>query len=277
MKEFIERLMEEICIDCPMEFITKTVTNGNVQMGIRVIDNGVGMDLYLNELYESLNEGYIDFEEAKDYFQRQVEETMDWKPDFPEITKDLVRENVRLQVINRDSCSEYLKNKIHIPVVNDIDVIMAIQFDYEYRCVITPEILKHIGATAEEVYEWAKKNSSETATMTSLGGALFFEDEPENYLETGSLPENERAFLLMCHNGILGASVMCLREVLTKVRFILGGDFYIIPSSVHELIVIPESAMDRESIQKTLESGNELVVTPEELLSGKVIHSKELL
>ena len=51
---------------------------------------------------------------------------------------------------------------------------------------------------------------------------------------------NLKMYVLTNRRGIYGASFIADKQVLGSIAEKLGGDFAILPSSVHELIIIPE-------------------------------------
>jgi hypothetical protein len=57
---------------------------------------------------------------------------------------------------------------------------------------------------------------------------------------------------------------------LEQVRERLGEDFYILPSSIHELLVLPRSMMDANELQEMVKCVNATVVNPEDVLSDGV-------
>ena len=71
--------------------------------------------------------------------------------------------------------------------------------------------------------------------------------------------------------GILGAAILANPELLKEVIGDKMGDCYLLPSSVHELIVCPvESWMDVEDLQEVVVEVNKTLVKEEEILSNSV-------
>lgn len=68
-----------------------------------------------------------------------------------------------------------------------------------------------------------------------------------------------------------GASVMCYPEEMQKAADMLKGDYVIIPSSLHELILLPFSKdQSLEAIREIIHEVNQEKVSPEEQLSDEV-------
>lgn len=64
---------------------------------------------------------------------------------------------------------------------------------------------------------------------------------------------------------------MLYPDTWEKVAALIGEDFYILPSSIHELIVVPESlGMNRLQLENMVEEINQTEVEQEEILSNTV-------
>ena len=71
----------------------------------------------------------------------------------------------------------------------------------------------------------------------------------------------------------LGAAVMRYPDFRKKVRGMIRGDFYILPSSIHEVILVPESfGLEPERMQEMVKEINQTGVAPEEVLSDSVYY-----
>ena len=68
-----------------------------------------------------------------------------------------------------------------------------------------------------------------------------------------------------------GAVYMIYGEVLEQIYEKLGEDYYVLPGSVHECILLPVSVdMDERQLQRMVHEINETQVEPEEILSDSV-------
>jgi hypothetical protein len=77
--------------------------------------------------------------------------------------------------------------------------------------------------------------------------------------------------VLTNENGLYGASVMVYKGLLESMSKSRGGDLYIIPSSVHEVIILPVSdRYDPACLRDMVKSVNETVVEPSEILSDNL-------
>lgn len=75
---------------------------------------------------------------------------------------------------------------------------------------------------------------------------------------------------LKTEDSIYGAALMLRADILEKAAFIMDESFYILPSSIHEVLLVPESAADPEELAEMVRCVNDEQVLPEEQLSDHV-------
>jgi len=89
--------------------------------------------------------------------------------------------------------------------------------------------------------------------------------------------KQHKMFILSNQKGINGASCMLYEDVLCKFASQINSDFYILPSSIHEIILIPyQKDMKKETLTEMVKDVNRTQVAQDEILSDKVyLYSKE--
>ena len=94
---------------------------------------------------------------------------------------------------------------------------------------------------------------------------MRFDHDPGN-------EEEEKSGMMVLSNqkNFFGASVILYSEQLRKVSEELGQDLYILPSSVHEVILLPEAGQDPDALRATVKRVNETEVRREEVLTDSV-------
>ena len=91
---------------------------------------------------------------------------------------------------------------------------------------------------------------------------------------------DEQMFVVTLDNAFRhGASVILQPEVLIAIEELLGKDFYIIPSSIHEVLVIPDDGDVgmKAALDGMVKEINEIEVPPDERLSDQVIRGSEFI
>lgn len=136
--------------------------------------------------------------------------------------------------------------------------------------------MKLWGVSIEELYETAEVNTqriegSEIKNMMEIIGDIEEEENPEEFNRDSYMSkfsDNVPMYVLSNKNWIEGASCMLYPNLLRDFADRIGSSFYIIPSSIHELIIIPtENLDDRKMIEEMLKECNDTQINQEEILS----------
>ena len=154
----------------------------------------------------------------------------------------------------------------------------------EYIVRVTKPLLTQWGITEEDLFRdaTAADKRREPALYTMADIMIDLQSEllgmgysPENYLiGDNKLPEDLEApmFILTYKDRELGASLLAHDDVLEKVGDIMGENYFVIPSSIQEVIIIRESDADVRLLAQMCRDVNHDTVKREELLSDKVQH-----
>ena len=118
---------------------------------------------------------------------------------------------------------------------------------------ITNEEMKRLGMTEEELYANALENTP-------------------RLLPLWIIESEDNICVLTNEKGVIGASVMLYPGVLAERAELMESDLYIIPSSIHEVIVIPASQHSREQLLQMIHKANQEVVPKEEVLSDTLYY-----
>jgi hypothetical protein len=78
-------------------------------------------------------------------------------------------------------------------------------------------------------------------------------------------------YILSNFKGINGASCLLYENVLSEFAQLIQSDFYILPSSIHEIILVPyDKAILKEALAEMVEEVNRTQVSGDEVLSDRV-------
>ncbi len=166
--------------------------------------------------------------------------------------------------------------------VLDLSIVFYLIVDMEERSTATilirNEHLKVWGMDEEQLLSFAYEN-----VQRLIPPQLFLMREiVEETLELGrrkpinlfEYPENlkgEFMYVLTNSHRNLGAAAILYPGVQKKIAEILNGGYYVIPSSVHEMIIVPMTeSITRKELDQMVKEVNENVVDPEEILSDHV-------
>lgn len=117
------------------------------------------------------------------------------------------------------------------------------------------------------------------ARLSSVN-AYIFEGKVQNDLKkTGNLTEN--LYALTNEQGAMGAAVMLYPDLMKQIAERIKTPFYIIPSSVHEVLILPKKeGMALSEVKDIVRTVNRSTVEPEDFLSDNVycydVRTKEI-
>jgi hypothetical protein len=136
----------------------------------------------------------------------------------------------------------------------------------------TPQLFPASINSMEEVLKGILQEEH-TCIDNSCYGEEFFESILTNPVSYGQ----RIMYILSNQKGINGASCMLYEEVLQEFSDQVNSDFYILPSSIHEIILIPyQKDMSKQVLSDMVREVNRTQVAPEEVLSDKVyLYSKK--
>lgn len=160
---------------------------------------------------------------------------------------------------------------IYFVVFDDMDVERAVVTIYNNH-------LEMWNVTEESLYKNAKKNTpklypAEIKDMGEIMEEIFRQRmEEEELAETlASMETSMNMYVLTNSYKNFGATTMLYDRVLSRLSNELGNDLYIIPSSVHEVIIIPsEDSINRENLIQMVDYVNNTEVPREDVLSYNI-------
>ena len=276
-EEFKTNLIEELKdfygADATVELTTATKNNGIHLDGIiiRIGETNVAPIIYLQQYYEEYMENeYISIDEivGRIVELRERHELQDADGVIGKITDwAYVREHIYPMIVSAEDNEEMLRTLVSKPFL-DLAVIMYIRLDDilqiggEATVKVTKEILSSLKVSEAEAFDVAFSNMKKDDyaiqdIYTAISGMIGEEkimDEP-----TGKM------FVLTNKRKSWGAVGILDKDLLHSI----GKSLYILPSSVHETILIPEDEnMDQTFLDAMVTEVNATQLSQEEVLSG---------
>ncbi|MBQ6223438.1 MAG: hypothetical protein IJJ44_12570, partial [Solobacterium sp.] len=84
--------------------------------------------------------------------------------------------------------------------------------------------------------------------------------------------DNSEMVVVTNSNMAYGASALFYDGVMNRVADRIGGSYYVLPSSVHEVICVPAYRMEWTDLQSMVRNINDTVVSDEDVLSDNVYY-----
>ncbi|MCM1236941.1 MAG: DUF5688 family protein [Ruminococcus flavefaciens] len=282
--EFTEALakgmQKELGEDYHAEVKEVLKNNSIVQYGIVVgrKDAEVLPCMYADELYERFSAGRTTVEEGikelvRAYRNRDMPESfsVDGFKDYEKI-----RPKIRGKLINTEKNRELLQKIPHRKFL-DLSLVyrvyMGVEEIGELNLCVQNSHLEMWGIGEEELFEAVRDYMEHTdeillKNMEDMIQEILGEEITE--LEPSKTP----VYILSTTDQIFGAVCMASRRIMEMAADTLGGDFTIIPSSVHELLLLPDasSRICAEHLRNMIQEVNHTKLMPSEVLSGHAYH-----
>lgn len=268
-----QRVKEEIEECASVSAYMARKNNGTRRRGLLFLeeDSNVSPTIYLEEYYWQFQQGKPLEEIVEEILglYGKIRFKEQWQED---VLRDysVLKGRIVYRLINREANQDILKEIPYIPYL-DLAIVFYVLIELsEYGTAAMPvkkEHLKLWKVTAEQIYEQACKNTHrllpcEFQTMRAVIAELagLGEDKGEDCLYV----------LTNCLKSF-GASVILYPERLAEIGKYLGENYYVLPSSVHEVLILPESAAPgKKALCDMVSEINETQVPPEEVLSDRV-------
>lgn len=178
-------------------------------------------------------------------------------------------------IVGYENNKEWLQTIPHERMA-DLAVFAKWDLGNGYTAKVNDFLLAKTQLTKEEALKIAKTNtalSSRFEGMDVIMAGMLTDEGMDKELAEAMTTEFEATpfYVLTNESGIDGAAVIACPEVLMAVQRHIGEDFYILPSSIHETLILPKSQTDDvEGLKQMVSSINEAEVPPEDRLLDNV-------
>ncbi|MCR5324230.1 MAG: DUF5688 family protein [Lachnospiraceae bacterium] len=280
----------------------KAMKNNSVELDTIVIrgkDENIVPNIFLNAYYDE----YIGGREIESIAEDVIKVYSENKDRFDmdsigDCSFDFLKDRIFFKLVNLEMNRKLLENLPHI-VIGDLVLIFACLVEHssggiasiridnslmEKWNIDTGTLLK----TAQEntvrlfppkVFELENRNIN-LLLQHRLGDPdikdLLEDDRDEEADEDVHrwIPDGIPAlFVLTNRDGVDGATCIVYQGLLERIRRRLGRGFYIIPSSVHEVLILPENgAYNREELDNMVRDVNSSILSEMDILSQNVYY-----
>ncbi len=269
-----EALETKIGNDVSIVFTHVLKNNGVVEDGICISkpEGNVSPNIYIKEFYERFLRGETVMAIAEEIAALYLRESGSIKFDVSGFLDfDKVKKAVVFRLISIGRNEELLKE---VPYRRFMDLAMVFYYivpgmdgkDVNGSILIRRSHLEMWGADEELLYEAASDNTPKLLPMEvkkmgqllkELKSTIRIPFDPDDYIPMYVLTNRER------WNG---AAVMAYPGVIRDMAKELGESLYIIPSSIHEVIVVPDRGQ-MEGLGSIIREVNDTQLDPKETLS----------
>ncbi|MDE7416915.1 MAG: hypothetical protein K2N44_11585 [Lachnospiraceae bacterium] len=257
--------------------------NGVVLRGLTVMqdDSNISPTIYLNNYYEEYTNGRVTLinvvNDVMDTYNRnKVNQSIDMRS-F--LNYESVKQSIVYKLVNTE------KNRV---LLEDIPHIEFLDLSIVFQCLVSQEDLgtasilihnvhlKLWDISVEELYQAAKENTQllqeyEIKNMTDVLYEIMKtedgeESDDDDYIS--KLSDSIPMYVLSNKSRVEGAACMLYPNLIQDFADAIDSSFYIIPSSIHELLLLPaEHDEESREIKSMIREINDTQVSAEEILS----------
>ena len=254
----------------------------------------VSPTLYLESFYQAVESG----EHSLNGIMVRMAETYDqaMKNDITKDAHELVnnitdyeatKEKIVPRVVNKESNEERLKDMPHKDM-GDLAITYHVNLgkddDGNMSVAISNQMMEKYGVTVDELHDQACANMENVSPtqIKSMADTLMEimvpdfaemsdEEKEQTKYEMGlSGPGEDAMYVISNSDKTFGAAALLDSDAMDKIEEQIG-EFYILPSSVHECILVPKKEdMDLATLENMVQEVNATQVSKEEKLSDHV-------
>ena len=256
--------------------VRKVVKNNCELDGITIMkeDTGVAPTMYIDMLYKAYTISG-DFEDVMTTFADSYMESLNNAPKLNLMnvvtSSEFIKSHVIMCLVNVERNEKLLKNHVYVKYL-DLAIIFRVivdKYDDDIASyLVSNELAEEAGLSEDDLLSFARKNTYElfpvnyktlTNAIKEIDSTAKVEDTPDNpmYMASNNIRIN-------------GAVAMLNGDLLKKFSEYIADDFYILPSSVHEIILLPVgSHNDISELREHVKEVNHFI-DPQDFLSNLV-------
>lgn len=280
----MKKIREEVCDGTVIQEHTVVKNNGRSRRGIVFRSPGVNIcpAIYLEEYYQKYREG-VELEDLAGNIIRLYEQVR-FRKDFDEsclYDYNAMKSHIVFQLVNYRKNEERLQNMPYL-MFHDLAICFYVLVDVKEQGMLTLAVdnshLKLWGVQLEDICRVAMENTPKLlrASFGSIDEViceLQRDISGQRYVHV-EMDEEERLggmYILSNHVKNRGAAVLLYPHILEMVGDIVENDFYILPSSIHEIIILSaDTGLEKAELETMVKEINETQLEEEEILSNHV-------
>lgn len=277
-KEVEDRGLEDISLKLTTVESPDGMTD---RLMVSVGESKMSMAFRLKEIYKNVEDGEnIDHAVFKmvNTIEENISVVKNKEQDVKSFITDYekVKDNTYLRLIPGDS--PILKSTPH-KMIEDMALVVNIHLDSisdddGRSCVVVSRpLMEMYGIDESKLFADAEKNSLENEPIVFK--PLF--DMVKDLINSENIPDPEDVgivtYIATNASGFQGAAVAGYPDFCEKAAETMGGSFYMLPSSVHEFILIKDDGKAKaKDLNKMIRNVNETVLEPRDILAAQCYH-----
>ena len=267
-----------------MKSVEKLNNEGYDAVTVTPADSNIGVTLNVEAFYKAHESG-ASMDEVVSKASDTVIRGFDNQPSIDVASLmdyEQMKDKLIMEVVSTEANADMLANVSHVEM-EDMSVVYRFVIDSndDGRATIlaTNNMLEAMGITPEQLHEDALKNAPELkpAVITGMSEVMaeMMGMSPEEMAMMGmpTDPADEQMFVAIVPDKIHGAGVLAYQDFMDQAAERVGGSFYILPSSLHEVLLVPDNGqMNLQDLEAMVREVNATQVAPEDKLTDNEYH-----
>ena len=181
-----------------------------------------------------------------------------------------IQDKIVYKLINAKENEALLKQVPHLPILDlaiVFCVLLQVSAEESGTILIKNGNMEEWKCPISMLYEKAKENTQKLCPPVLRLLTDFMGEFGEEL--AGKCP----LYVLTNQSGIQGAAVLLYPDIPQKIYKAVGGNYYLLPSSVHEFLIIAEDyGVAPENLKAIVQEVNETQLCKEEFLSDQIYY-----
>lgn len=292
--DFLEAIREKLSDyygdECRVTISTVTKNNDSIRHGVTILRHGYtsAPNIYVDDAYEEYKEGKSMERITTELIclRNKCKDEIDFDADsFCDY--EWVKERLGIKLVSRER-NVRLLNDVPYKCFSDLAILFTVDVNDDDigkgSILIRKEHMSMWDVSPDRLYEdslsaMVRRDPPYMADMVEMVIELLGQrtgmstypdvdvDEIRRRMDEGGEGGN-RMYILTVQSKINGASAMVYPGMLADIGRTLGADYYVLPSSIHEVIILPTDGDDGRGAELSMlvREINESKLSPDEIL-----------
>lgn len=244
---------------------------------VRPVDSSIGVNISVEKAFAAYENG-TPIPEIAEHFADAVEKGFRESPqvDLESLSDyEQMKSKLSMEVVSAEKNAELLESVPH-ERMEDMAVVYRFVLDQtdsgNGTILVTNQLLEQYGITKEQLRVDAMENAPEIRPSEIRGmSEVMSELAPSMIPEVA--PEDEQMFVATVPDKIHGAGVIAYPNFMEDAAQKMGGDFFVLPSSIHEVLLVKDNGqMTAKELENMVKEVNATQVEPADQLTDHFYH-----
>ena len=280
--DFLEQVREELqdrLSGMNVEIRSVNKLQGKSYTGISVTPEGsnTGATMNLHSVFESLQDG-VPMATILDQLEESARKAVRHIPDMD--IRDIsdyeqMKGTLIMQAVPTEPNRDMLAGVPHREM-EDISIVYRFQMNHsdqgDATVLVTNQMLQRYGITADQLMKDAEISAPQRSPVSIRSMEEVLSEMTGMAIESGEIG-TPSLMVATVPGAVNGAGVLGYPDFFQEASEKLGGSFYVLPSSVHEVLLFREgNGLSAKEMDEMVSSINASEVSPEDRLSDTAYH-----